>query len=306
MTMEKRLKRLELSHRRLKAILSLIVAGHAAVLLMGAIDPNMPSIVRAGRFQLIGGEDLDRVLVDILATPEGDGAIMTFGPEGRPRTSLRPRADGNGWVTTYDRNGIPLVELGAGRGGAGTVSTSNPSGRQLVALAPTIEGGGGVFTFNDRGLPVAEIGTTEQGHGRIRTLDGAGQAMVVLAATEQGAGTIGTRNSAGHDVARIAVDADGRALVGAYDGAGNLLRQWPVGDDGSTASFSHVVRARAFEVVDREQTGVLVRATQDENGAGIVTLYDAAGRTLVEARATPDGGTVVEHRAADAPSEPAE
>ena len=84
MSIEQRVESLEAQNRRLRGAVMALLALVVPVLLMGAIEPNLKEVVRAKRFEVIGGENLDRVLVSMGPSASGDGSLIAYNPEGRP------------------------------------------------------------------------------------------------------------------------------------------------------------------------------------------------------------------------------
>jgi hypothetical protein len=277
MTLEERLARLECRYQRLRMACCSLFAIMAVVLLTGAIDPNLPEILRAKRIQIIGGDDLDRVLVDIGPTASGHGGLVAFSHYGRPLIEMLPKADTTGWVTTYNQSGFPLVEMGATEKAEGAFDVSDGKGMRLVSLRPTRGGNGGLSTFTTRGFGMVELTASEKGVGEVKTMDGAGHDLVRLRATEDIEGTVTTYNTIGQEVFEIATSDAGAGEVTVYNGHGRALRQWPADAQGSEARIEYVMRAKAFEVVDLPGETVLARFGVYDRDAASLTTYAPAG-----------------------------
>jgi nitrogen fixation protein len=223
MSIEQRMQRLERTNTRLRAALIAVVALNGWMFLVGAADTGVPDVVRARRFEMVTGELANEVLVEISATPNGEGAIITYNKNRFPLVDLRPRAEGPGWVTTYDGRGHALVEMGATVEGDGALAVSAANGYRLAMLR-SMPNGGGVYTFDRKGFGLVELGATAEGRGTLRTLDGTGREMVMIGVSKDGTGTLLTRNQRSQAVVSVDADEAGAGKIELHDGAGHVLQ----------------------------------------------------------------------------------
>jgi hypothetical protein len=227
MSMEQRVQRLERKNNRLRAALVAVVALNGWMLLVGAGGSPVQDIIRARRIELVTGENGNEVLVEMSATPNGEGAIITYNRNRYPLVDLRPRAEGPGWVTTYDGRGHALVELGATTEGDGALAVSAANGYRQVMLR-SMPRGGGVYTFDRKGFGLVELDSTLEGRGMVRTLDGEGREMVSLSVSKDGGwGTMTTRNQSGKATVLVDADKTGAGVILVQDAGGHIVETLP-------------------------------------------------------------------------------
>ena len=85
------------------------------------------------------------------------GVIRTVSARGRATLFYVGQDDGgNGFMSTYSTDGMPLVGLGATDRGDGLMLTYNKQGKNLVAVGATEKSSGAVITFDGFGSVSAE------------------------------------------------------------------------------------------------------------------------------------------------------
>jgi hypothetical protein len=138
--LEQRLDRLERSNRRyrfglavcLGLLVVLVTAGFATQLPEPRPqEPEVQDTIKARNIQLIGANDVPIVeLSDI----NGNGAVTTFNREGDILVLLGITTTNHGAVATFDGDGGLLVETGANSEGGGRIRTFDAEGQRTASL----------------------------------------------------------------------------------------------------------------------------------------------------------------------------
>ena len=163
LTIEQRLDQLERRNRRLTTTLALMVVAICAVVTMAATGSKDAKFDSVTAKRILVKHDNGENAVTI-SSYFGDGAVSTYGPNGKELVVLGSNTEGEGMVLTYGPNGKRLVALGSTTGGNGLVKTYGPNGKELVELGAT-ENGGGIGVYNKTGEGIVSMKANEYGNG---------------------------------------------------------------------------------------------------------------------------------------------
>ena len=234
MNMEERLARLERSHTalrrrhaRLRALTAAVVLVNVFAFTLGATPNQIPDVIRAKRFEVIGGTEDPQVSALMGATDDGAGVVQVFNESGRTAFEARVSAAGPGEFKTYTADGFPLVYVGAFSDGSGQVTVENGKGRSLVVFGSDSRGAGRVQTFNGDGHLLAGLEASPHGSGEVHAYDGEGWGVVALGTTPAGLGLIKAFGREGTPAVTIAADPEAGGQVFAFDSEQNLKARWP-------------------------------------------------------------------------------
>ena len=146
MTTEQRLARLERSNRRLLlGLLFLAVAfvGAGAFLGSGGVfaaasEQGILDLVRARAFHVIGKDGTPLVKLEgSFGNGQGLGTVTTLNRQGGMLVNLGATPRGDGAVATYNGKGQQLVVLGLSTGGSGMVTTLDPRSIKAMGVLTT-------------------------------------------------------------------------------------------------------------------------------------------------------------------------
>ena len=143
MTIEERVEKLELQNRRLRRALTAVLLAGAALAAMGAAYGDVPEVVRARRFEVVGADGQG---VAHLGQTMSGGYVQILDPRGKTAAQLSSNSTG-GAMYTYSISGRELVGLTSTPSGSGVVTTYDANGEKLIALTVTVEGTGAVATY---------------------------------------------------------------------------------------------------------------------------------------------------------------
>ena len=136
---------------------------------LGAPEPLEGGILRT--YNAAG-----HVATVIGARPGGVGVVRTHDAQGNPVVGMGmgDSSRGEGTLTTFDREGTPLVTIRGTPAGRGSLVTLSPEGHELVVLGATTDGDGSLGTYDAAGRALVRIGTRRGGGGSVQVFDPAG------------------------------------------------------------------------------------------------------------------------------------
>ena len=158
MIFEENLNLLERRTRRLQFMVALLTITLSVMIVIIGLDHGkgwpLRRIVRTRRIQVVNESN---VPVVVLQNMNEAGVIRTVSAQGRATLFYVGQDDGgNGFMSTYSTDGMPLVGLGATGRGDGIMQTYNKQGQKLVAIGATEKSSGAVITFDGFGSVSAE------------------------------------------------------------------------------------------------------------------------------------------------------
>ncbi|HYB99102.1 MAG TPA: hypothetical protein VEC57_08180 [Candidatus Limnocylindrales bacterium] len=205
MEMAERVEKLEAQCRELRRQVrrsrtTALAAAVAVAVLTSAADlvaqqSDIAAVVRARRFEVVGGPDDRMAVAYMTATPEGHGMLELVTAEGNPTVSLRTNAAGSGAIRTMNRAGYPLFIAEPTAAGTGFTSVYDGNGGQLAMMYGSTAGGS-ISIYGKGGYPLVTVDPAKQG-GRLKVFAENGRPVVVAAAAADRSGELRMMNGHG-------------------------------------------------------------------------------------------------------------
>jgi hypothetical protein len=288
-------RRLARRFQTLSAALGLGLIGVATI--AGAVEPQVPEVVQARRFEVIdeqgrvvvaagagvlGGQidvwSQDQLNVARIWVNEYGGDLALWNNAGRNVVGAYATT-GGGELALWDNEGA-LAVRGQVADHGGRIELLDPGRKQVVVTAGAQEHGGGVSIVGQEGAELWSARATAQG-GHTALADAAGQIVVssgaadrggetrILgadgvplvvagASTSSGGGYLELFNPEGLRVFTTSADTDGGGRLDLADGSGNVvLSADSVKDTGAALAVMNSAGTRQFLIGTRPQGGLM-------------------------------------------------
>lgn len=180
MTIEQRLERLERQIKRLSEAVGELNA--LAALTVGATsgprDVEFGTIKAKGIFVV---QENGKPGVYLGADPVLGGVMSTLSPAGKVLVNIVATDEGNGAISTKSKTGMILVGITADDEGNGAISTNSKTGKPLVGIIADDEGNGSIYTYDSGEKELIRIGGSRKdtGEGMIAAFNRAGNVRAV-------------------------------------------------------------------------------------------------------------------------------
>lgn len=194
-----RLERVERENRRLKRVGVAVLAGIAAVVLMGQAVPGRRDL-EAQSFTLLDSTGHLQARLGMLA---GGAALQLFDQNGQGRAALSVRPDGTPLLSLADGTGKGGATLAVGADRETALLLRDPDGKVRATLGLGPHGVGLVFT-DRQGVSRVGIDVPGDDAARLVLQDGAGMTRAALAIDKAGAPTLRVLDQAGQPRAVLA------------------------------------------------------------------------------------------------------
>ncbi|MCA9286456.1 MAG: hypothetical protein KDA22_14615 [Phycisphaerales bacterium] len=256
-------------------------AGAGAIVTASADDDRITNIA-PGRVEMRGTGTIT------LNALETDGPTVALALQEVPMIAFAATSHG-GATIVRSAQGIDAVSMGADAVGAGVFRVASATGRPAFTVASGPDGGV-VQSYAPTGVPVVGFGGLPGGFpgGYLSVLGPDAAAAIDLRADERGSGRLrvnDARGSGGFAVdgdagkgPALAMTADGTVLVALAAGpAGGLLNLMSPSGRAVVAAGSAVDGNGGAVSIRNGAGSEIVQAGVDPDGAGVVSVLDAAG-----------------------------
>src|SRR5688572_9510958 len=126
---------------------------------------QVPDKIVAKAFEVVGAKG--KALVNLTAY-NGNGAISTYDKNGNYLVDIVSNASGSGNLNIYDGKGKPTLQLYNVKGGGGALTLKNKDGQNAVMLSQMTSGAGHLSLNNPEGSSVIWLGETTEKNGDIK------------------------------------------------------------------------------------------------------------------------------------------
>ena len=202
-TIEMRLQKLEVTNRRYKTIVIVMLGAVLVTTFMAFRSPiAVPDVLQAKKFEVV--DDNGNVLVRV-SQDAGNGLIKTYNKDGKKLVNITYTTKGEGFLALEDGNSQETVRLTtSSEGGGGYIGIYNSLGKRTMTLANEASGGN-LYINNSDGNNRAVLQANSAAGGYMALFNSSGYNAVKLTQTASGNGDIYLNNYNGDERLRLSV-----------------------------------------------------------------------------------------------------
>jgi hypothetical protein len=179
---------------------------------------SVPEKIVAKAFEVVN--DDGKVLASI-SSYNGNGAVTTYDKNGNYLVDVVSNTSGFGNINIYDGKGKPTLQLYNVKGGGGALAIKNKDGKDAVMLSLMTSGSGHLSLNSSSGSSLIWMGETTEKNSDIKMYNNSGRQVVRMASTNVSDGSIETFNNSGTRMVYLTTDVNGDGSVTTFNSSGS-------------------------------------------------------------------------------------
>jgi hypothetical protein len=222
--LETRVASLEKSIRFYQFLLSGIVLIALAFTVTSFKNNQVPEKITAKAFEVVDANG--KVLVS-LSSYNGNGSVTTYDKNGNYLVDILSNTSGFGNINLYDGKGKTTMQLYNVKGGGGALAIKNKDGKDAVMLSLMTSGSGHISMNNAVGNPLIWLGETLEKNADLKMYNNSGRQTLRMASTNVSDGSIECYSNQGVRMVYMTTDVNGDGSISTFNKTGTKSGKVP-------------------------------------------------------------------------------